>query len=322
MIHFILLFTAYLHEVTGYDKISRISDSYGSHHYQGTYQGGRVFSGAESTLHPPPCTPSYNVCNTCVDFMNYFSSMLPILQARHHISRLRAGVFRIPSTSASFASISNMVGQRLFPQYSVEPVSRDLIPSKSRSKPQVLWLGCSDSGYEETTILDLIPEEMIVVRNCGNMALTDDLAWSSAVYHAVENLQGISFFIFLFPDLEPDKHVEPIGFQSNYIYSESHHRLWPSWMWACEARPDCSYFRISLAKVSKSQISQAPLQLYICVEFATDLFFPAKKTKQPANTTPTPTGIPGRKGSQPVYCGSQCHRTNAPCERSARIYQP
>jgi carbonic anhydrase len=124
--------------------------------------------------------------------------MLPPLKIRH-IGRLRTEVFRVPSTFTT--PLASMVGRRLFSvsQYSVEPVPRDLIPSISGSKPQVLWLGCSDSGYEETTILDLIPEEMIVVRNCGNMALANDLSWSSAVQYAVNNLQGMIFPPFPIP---------------------------------------------------------------------------------------------------------------------------
>lgn len=91
------------------------------------------------------------------------------------------------------------MGQRLFsqyqqqtqtPDYKVEPVPRDLIPSLGQSKQQILWLGCSDSGYEETTTLNhLLEDEMIVVRNWGNMALSTDLAWASAVQHAVEMLE-------------------------------------------------------------------------------------------------------------------------------------
>jgi carbonic anhydrase len=91
------------------------------------------------------------------------------------------------------------MGQRLFsqyqqetqtPNYKVEPIPRDLIPSLGQSKQQILWLGCSDSGYEETTTLNhLLEDEMIVVRNWGNMALSTDLAWASAVQHAVEMLE-------------------------------------------------------------------------------------------------------------------------------------
>ncbi|KAE8551048.1 hypothetical protein EYB25_007282 [Talaromyces marneffei] len=95
------------------------------------------------------------------------------------------------------------MGQRLFsqfqqpetPDYKVEPIPRDLIPSLGQSKQQILWLGCSDSGYEETTTLNnLLEDEMIVVRNWGNMALSTDLAWASAVQHAVEML-GVKHII-------------------------------------------------------------------------------------------------------------------------------
>lgn len=99
------------------------------------------------------------------------------------------------------------MGQRLFsqyqqqaqtPNYKVEPIPRDLIPSLGQSKQQILWLGCSDSGYEETTTLNhLLEDEMIVVRNWGNMALSTDLAWASAVQHAVEMLGVGRIYIYL-----------------------------------------------------------------------------------------------------------------------------
>ncbi|EED16974.1 carbonate dehydratase, putative [Talaromyces stipitatus ATCC 10500] len=74
--------------------------------------------------------------------------------------------------------------------YKVEPLPKNLIPSLGQSKQQILWLGCSDSGYEETTTLNnLLQDEMIVVRNWGNMALSTDLAWASAVQHAVDVLE-------------------------------------------------------------------------------------------------------------------------------------
>jgi carbonic anhydrase len=83
------------------------------------------------------------------------------------------------------------MGQRAFSRYAVELVQPDFIPSLEKAKQQVLWLGCSDSGYEETTMLDLLPEEMIVVRNIGNMALSTDLAWASAVQYAIDALQVV-----------------------------------------------------------------------------------------------------------------------------------
>lgn len=81
------------------------------------------------------------------------------------------------------------MGFRIYDSRLVEHVRRDLIPSLRAPKQQVLWLGCSDSGYEETRTLDLLPEELFVVRNIGNLALDSDLSFSSAVQYAINALQ-------------------------------------------------------------------------------------------------------------------------------------
>ncbi|KAK3344520.1 carbonic anhydrase [Lasiosphaeria hispida] len=73
--------------------------------------------------------------------------------------------------------------------YRVVPLHRTTIPSLGESKQQVLWIGCSDSSYEEITGLDLLPDEIIVLRNIGNMFLEDGLTCLSMVQYAVDILQ-------------------------------------------------------------------------------------------------------------------------------------
>lgn len=140
------------------------------------------------------------------------------------------------------------MGQRLFsqyqqetqtPNYKVEPIPRDLIPSLGQSKQQILWLGCSDSGYEETTTLNhLLEDEMIVVRNWGNMALSTDLAWASAVQHAVEMLEVSRNLIYMF-----------VCSRLTYtVTGQAYHCLWTLWMWHCQDRFS-HQFIIPLAEV-------------------------------------------------------------------------
>ena len=74
-------------------------------------------------------------------------------------------------------------------QYKTVPLSRDFIPSLGEAKQQVLWIGCSDSSYEEITTLDLLPDETIVLRDIGNMFLDNDLTCLSELQYAVEILQ-------------------------------------------------------------------------------------------------------------------------------------
>ncbi|KAH8899779.1 carbonate dehydratase [Thozetella sp. PMI_491] len=75
------------------------------------------------------------------------------------------------------------------PRYTLVPCPRDLIPRDDPKKQQVLWIGCSDSCFEETTILDLSPDETIVLRNIGNMIVEDDLSCASMVEYAMNILQ-------------------------------------------------------------------------------------------------------------------------------------
>ncbi len=75
------------------------------------------------------------------------------------------------------------------PRYAVVQCPPDLIPRDNPTKQQVLWIGCSDSGFEETTILDLSPDETIVLRNMGNMLVEDDMSCASMVEYAMSILQ-------------------------------------------------------------------------------------------------------------------------------------
>ena len=83
-------------------------------------------------------------------------------------------------------------------RYKTVPLRRDFIPSLGESKQQVLWIGCSDSSFEDTTTLDLLPDETIVLRNIGNMFLDDGLTCLSTVQYAVDVLQVSKAFQRIF----------------------------------------------------------------------------------------------------------------------------
>ncbi len=72
--------------------------------------------------------------------------------------------------------------------YTLVPLTRDFIPSLGEPRQQVLWVGCSDSDFEETTVLDLLPDEIITLRNIGNMFLEGGITCLSMVQYAVEVL--------------------------------------------------------------------------------------------------------------------------------------
>ena len=73
--------------------------------------------------------------------------------------------------------------------YTIAPVPRDLIPSTSTKKAQILWVGCSDSWITETQTLDVMAEETFVHRNLGNVLSNGDLSSESAIQYAVELLK-------------------------------------------------------------------------------------------------------------------------------------
>ncbi|KAF2676703.1 carbonic anhydrase [Lentithecium fluviatile CBS 122367] len=74
-------------------------------------------------------------------------------------------------------------------QYLRSRVASNLIPSRNLPKAQVLWIGCSDGGFAETKTLDLLPEEIIVHSNPGNVLSNDDLGIASTLEYALNVLQ-------------------------------------------------------------------------------------------------------------------------------------
>ena len=74
-------------------------------------------------------------------------------------------------------------------QYTVVPVPREFIKSSGKNEAQILWVGCSDSLIVETETLDVLPQEMIVHRNLGDIISNGDLSSVSAVEWAVDLLK-------------------------------------------------------------------------------------------------------------------------------------
>ncbi|CAI7678946.1 unnamed protein product [Penicillium pancosmium] len=70
-----------------------------------------------------------------------------------------------------------------------EPLEANSIPSIYQATQQVLWIGCSDSNTRESNVLNLLGNELLVLRNIGNMIIDGDLSSETAVRHAVVDLQ-------------------------------------------------------------------------------------------------------------------------------------
>lgn len=104
--------------------------------------------------------------------------------ARHLTSFLARPTYSVrPST----VFLSTMRQPR-FTNLEATPLHADFIPSLQQPTQQILWIGCSDSCFQETKILDLLPNEMMVHRNMGNMIIDGDLSCETTVKHAVSDL--------------------------------------------------------------------------------------------------------------------------------------
>ena len=58
-----------------------------------------------------------------------------------------------------------------------------------QQEPQYLWIGCSDSRVPANQIVGLVPGEMFVHRNVGNVVVHTDLNCLSAIQFAVDVLK-------------------------------------------------------------------------------------------------------------------------------------
>lgn len=66
----------------------------------------------------------------------------------------------------------------------------DLFPTLAAGqKPEILWLGCSDSRCPETSMMGLQPGEVFVHRNIANILHPGDLSSGAVIEYAVQHLR-------------------------------------------------------------------------------------------------------------------------------------
>jgi carbonic anhydrase len=64
--------------------------------------------------------------------------------------------------------------------------------------PKVLWLGCCDSRVPESSLLGVLPGEVFVHRNIGNIIHPSDVSWPAALSYAVDEVKVSKFYCFSF----------------------------------------------------------------------------------------------------------------------------
>jgi len=74
-------------------------------------------------------------------------------------------------------------------KYKVLPLPETYIESNRIAKPQILWVGCSDSLMSETQTLAVDSEEIFVHRNLGNIVSNGDLSSQSAIEWCLDILK-------------------------------------------------------------------------------------------------------------------------------------
>ncbi|PYH40786.1 putative carbonate dehydratase [Aspergillus saccharolyticus JOP 1030-1] len=73
-------------------------------------------------------------------------------------------------------------------RYELHQVQSGSMPWQQSKGKQVLWIGCSDSDYDELETLGLQPDQVLEYRNLGNM-VTDDLSCRATLGYALEQLK-------------------------------------------------------------------------------------------------------------------------------------
>lgn len=99
-----------------------------------------------------------------------------------------------PLCSREYYSTAHRLGRSIMSEawlkrVATEPLSANYIPSLNQATQQVLWIGCSDSNPKETNVLNLLGEELLVLRNLGNIIIDGDLSSETMIKHAVVDLE-------------------------------------------------------------------------------------------------------------------------------------
>lgn len=121
-----------------------------------------------------------------------FSTSTPFSCANHNHNHIPPSTSTAQTDSAGSSADKYITGLQRNKEWAARTAREhpDLFPTLAAGqKPEILWLGCSDSRCPETSMMGLQPGEVFVHRNIANILHPGDLSSGAVIEYAVQHLR-------------------------------------------------------------------------------------------------------------------------------------